>query len=180
MAKRQYDKNNDDKFNKKKQFPDYSVFGGANKGNFFRRWGPLVLLLVLFTIPWIVTLFSGGVNRTQVSYSFFVQQLENGNIESVVVRGDEIRGTLKQRTMSLSSEGNGGGTEVKQFTTYYPAKIDRSLVSQLRENGVITYTQPEKEGDFFTILLNILPFLFIFWIIFRLSKRMQSQGGGGL
>jgi cell division protease FtsH len=160
------------------QFDKLPGFSGGDNGNFFRKWGPLLLLLLLFTIPWIVTLFSGGVTRTQVSYSFFIQQLNEGNIESVLVRGEEIQGTLKENALTLSTEGDGGGTEVRRFTTFYPAKISSSLISDLQGGNVVVYTQPEREGDFFTVLLNILPFLFIFWIIFRLSKRMRAQGGG--
>lgn len=163
---------------KNNQFNNLPGFGGEGDNTFLRKWGPILLLLIMFSIPWIVTLFTGGIQQTQVSYSFFVQQLERGNIESVLIRGDEISGTLQQEAVTLSKEGEDKGTKVKQFTTYYPTRVSGDLVEKIRDQNIILYTQPEREGNFLTVLLNILPFLFIFWIILRLSKKMRSRGGG--
>ncbi len=169
---------NEEKNKKKSPYNNLPGFTGGNNGNFLRKWGPLLLLILMFSIPWMVTFFTGGVNRTQVSYSFFLQQLESGNVESVLVRGDEIQGTLINQARTPSLDGDGEGKQVKQITTYFPSKLNSEVLATIRQQNVILYTQPEKEGNFLTVLLNILPFLFIFWIIFRLSKRMRSQGGG--
>jgi cell division protease FtsH len=151
--------------------------GGGGKNN-LRRWLPLLILIALIALPWIFGWFSLGGGRTKVSYSFFLTQLEQNNVESVLIKGEEIQGTLKTETTSPAPGDSGGGEGVKQFTTYYPNKVGPDLLERLKDENLTIYTRPESEGGIGRILLNLLPMLILFYLIFSFARRMRNQGGG--
>lgn len=95
-----------------------------------------------------------------IPYSSFKQSLEQGQIQSVNIRGQNLTGQLA------------GG---QQFSTYAPYQ-DRLLIEQLDAKDVTYKVQPPDEGDgFFQHLLSwLLPMLILVgvWIFFL--RQMQS------
>jgi cell division protease FtsH len=105
---------------------------------------------------------SARPESTELSYSEFLEEVQNGNVKSVVIQGNEIRGEL---AVGL----------VPEFTTYAP-KHDR-LVDILQENGVeIRAEEPENNVWLAnTVHLVVTFILFVgIWIFFM----RQMQGGG--
>ncbi|MFP4408416.1 MAG: hypothetical protein ACLFPW_07845, partial [Spirochaetaceae bacterium] len=49
-------------------------------GPFMPRFGPLLLILLLFTLPWMGSLFGGFGRADVVPYSFFIEQLNEDNV----------------------------------------------------------------------------------------------------
>jgi cell division protease FtsH len=146
-------------------------------GNFLKRWGPLLLIVGVFAIPWLVTLFAGVGRANTVSYSQFKEELEAGNVQAVQIQGERIRGQFSSAVSVENAQGS-TGQSVTSFQTYFPSRVTDDFLSTLDSQGVSVFTQPESEGNFFTVLLNILPFLLMIWIFVRLSRRMRQQGGG--
>ncbi|MGH3764762.1 MAG: ATP-dependent metallopeptidase FtsH/Yme1/Tma family protein [Pseudonocardiaceae bacterium] len=55
------------------------------------------VLLALLAINWIVSgLLLGPAPRTPVSYTFFVSQVDAGNVKDITATGDQIEGTSKR------------------------------------------------------------------------------------
>ena len=149
----------------------------GGQGPRFSQYSPLLLILLLFALPWFATLF-GGMGRSEVvPYSFFLEQLSGNNVSTVEIRGEQITGVLNQET-SYSTDGS--STAVQQFRTYIPESVDDDYLRNLNDQGVQVVTRPSQDTNFLTVLLNFLPFLILIFIFYRFWKGMRQQGGGGM
>jgi len=127
----------------------------------FALWIVIALLLIM-----LFNLFSAGGpgrgNASPIEYSDFLSQVDDGRVESVEIRGQNITGTLD------------GGS---QFSTYAPD--DPGLVPLLKERGVKIGAAPEEEAvnPLLSVLISWFPALLIIgvWIFFM--RQMQSGGG---
>ncbi|WP_455381875.1 ATP-dependent metallopeptidase FtsH/Yme1/Tma family protein, partial [Salinispira pacifica] len=147
---------------------------GMGGGSFFRRWGPILLVVLLFALPWILPIFGGFGGANQISYSKFEQQVTAGNVKQVVIQGDHIQGTFKNPSNAYQNSKN--SSPPKSFETYIPSKASPTLMNELNGNNVDVYTKPQSNGGFFSVLLNILPFLLMIWIFYALYRRMRQRG----
>lgn len=144
-----------------------------------RRLGPRVLwlLLLLAMSVWLWGQFGGSVGGgAEISYSTFRNQIEQGNVASVTVQGDEIRGELKQETSLRNRDGE--TAEISTFNTYLPSFGDDELLSLLNQNSVQVETEPMAEFSLLPLLINLLPFLLLGVFVYYYFRRMQSQGQG--
>jgi cell division protease FtsH len=145
---------------------------GGGGGGLFGRISPLFLVLLLFIIPWVVTLFSSVGRQSQISYNQFLNELNNGNIRTVTISGEKIVGTF---------ESQSGGQGQKSFITYYPSKVSGDLIDTMKNQNIEILTRPSTGNrSFLSIILNLLPFILmigIFWMIF---KNMKARGGQNL
>ena len=124
-------------------------------------WAVIVLGLIL-----AVSLIGGGSgdqDASAIAYSDFIEEVEQGTVESVEIRGQELVGRLS----------NG-----EQFTTYAPE--DPGLVERLEEQGVTFNAQPEEQRSLLSaILINMLPMLLLIGIWIFFMRQMQSGAGRG-
>ncbi|MBO4904070.1 MAG: ATP-dependent zinc metalloprotease FtsH [Lachnospiraceae bacterium] len=128
----------------------------------------ILVSVVLFVIlSYMRTMFSSATNQ-KITYDAFIEKVEKGEVESVVISSDEITITPKgQENMYVP---------MKYFTI--PVNDD-SLPDRLLKAGV---KFEQKESDSSTMILSfvlsyILPIL-IFWVI--ISFFMRRMGGGGI
>ncbi|RUO56053.1 ATP-dependent zinc metalloprotease FtsH [Pseudidiomarina homiensis] len=121
----------------------------------------LVIAVVLMTV---FNSFSPGANNgSQVAYSQFVSQVNNGGVRKVDIDGRMI--TAQSRT---------GDT----FTTVMPVH-DPDLLNDLLENNVEVVGKPPEEPSILTsIFISWFPMLLLIgvWIFFM--RQMQGGGGG--
>ncbi|MGJ8671064.1 MAG: ATP-dependent zinc metalloprotease FtsH [Oceanococcus sp.] len=98
-----------------------------------------------------------------ISYSQFLEQVENGNIRSVSMEGQKIRG-----------ETAGG----MRFSTYSPETDNTAMIGTLLNNSVLIVGEPPKgQPLLLQILISSFPILLLIavWVYFM----RQMQGGGG-
>ena len=118
-----------------------------------------VLLIALFN------LFQGGSNRnpaSEMSYSDFLGQVENGNVRDVVIQGDKIKGVLRTgRTFELTSPAD-------------PKLVDRLIEKKV---GVRAEPKDKEMHPLLSIFVSWLPIILIIavWIFFM--RQMQSGTG---
>ena len=131
----------------------------------------LIKNLLVWTVIAVVlmSLFSGMGGRNTASeeynYSEFMQQVQTGQVESVVISGREITGSLKS-----------GQT----FMTFSPETDNSALVGELLNSKVkISGKAPEKQSFLAQIFIHWFPFLLLIgvWIFFM--RQMQGGAGGG-
>lgn len=151
---------------------------GNGFGSFQRSFGcspwMIWIILLLFLAPTFIRMYMGGNLRgTGISYTSFRAQLEAGNVEQVTVSAEEIRGQLIEPAMIVA---DGQTTEYTSFITYFPIFGDDELFSLLRQQNVEVITEPQSDFAFGTVLLSLLPFLFIVGIGYYLIRSMRSQG----
>ncbi len=153
------DKQNNQRENGQQQSP----FGNG------RRWLPFLIPL-LFLLPFLGGMF-GQSNQPNVSYTMFLNQVEEDNVSEVILSGDHIEGTFRR------SVNVGGNQQVRDFSTYVPSSGDPDLVDQLTGRGVDVYTRPARDDvSLIGVLVNLLPFLLLVWIGMAVFRNMRSQG----
>ena len=111
--------------------------------------------------------FGGENNPIGVSndfnYSKFLESVDAGEVDKVIIQGDKIRGRL--------SSGNG-------FEVVAPE--DPELINTLVNKGVeIEAKQIEGRGFFQSLLLNLLPLVLFIGVWIYLMRQMQGGGKGG-
>ena len=128
----------------------------------------IVVSVVLFVIlSYMRTMFTSATNQ-KITYDAFIEKVESGEVESVVIGNDEITIIPK------------GQENVYVPMKYYTIPVyDDSLPDRLLKAGV---KFEQKESDSSSMILSfvlsyILPIL-IFWLI--ISFFMRRMGGGGI
>jgi cell division protease FtsH len=134
-----------------------------------------VMILVSYGL-W--SLVGGGLDsRTQIPYSTFLDNVESGIVESVLINGNQIQGTLTQPA-EYTPEGAQEPVEYTQFTTYTLSFGDNELLPLLRENSVKITVQPQTGFSFINVLSIVLPFLLLLGLGYILLRQIRNQGGG--
>jgi cell division protease FtsH len=101
----------------------------------------------------------------QLPYSAFVTAVEQGEIRSATIQGQEV-----------IAERSAGGI----VTTYVPQGA--GLIAQLQQKGVVIKAEPPPQPSLLgSLLLSLLPFALMIGIVVWMSRNaMSKQGGGGL
>jgi len=85
-----------------------------------------LLLAMLLSWGLSLTLFQVEQVRTDVSYTYFKQQVAVGNVEWVSTQADTIRGTFREAVPYPPDAGT-RARSVKEFSTTVPAFADPGL-----------------------------------------------------
>lgn len=157
--------NNDQKKNKGLQGP-----GGKHQYTFY--W---IVLAALFGF-WLFSSQSGGLfgGPPTIDYSEFRNQITSGNVEKVLIQGEQVTGDLKEATRLKAAEND--TAHYKSFNTYLPSFGDDKLMSMLEENEVKVETRPKSDFNWWTVLLWGLPLIFLIIIGFQFFRQMRMQG----
>ncbi len=135
------------------------------------------ILLLLLAGYWFFYMGGGdgmlGMG-TKIDYSTFRTELEEGNVDQVTVRGDLIKGSFKKEISVPARQGD--TASIENFSTYLPSFGDDQLMSMLEEQNVEVETEPESDFSWWTILIWVLPFLFLLYIGYRMMSGMQRGG----
>ena len=127
-----------------------------------------IAILVVVIVLWN-TFHAGRVTRHPLTFTEFIERVEDGQVEEVTIRDREITGEFKE----------GGEFPVgDQFTTYAPDYPD--LAKELMTQGVVVKAERARENPFLQFLFAWAPFLLIIglWIFFM--RQMQSGGNKAL
>ena len=145
--------------------------GNNNKNKKHNQQTLLIIIVVsvaLFVmLSYMRTMFTSATNQ-KITYDAFIEKVEKGEVESVVISSDEI--TIMPK----------GQEKAYVPVKYYTIPVyDEGLPDRLLKAGV---KFEQKESDSSTMILSfvlsyILPIL-IFWLI--ISFFMRRMGGGGI
>jgi cell division protease FtsH len=158
--------------------PPPSRGGGPNEGSESTpdrprppRWVLLVLATLLFGMwMWRAEIESAG--PPSIDYSTFYAMVQDGKVESVVVKGQTVQGKFKAKEAIQ-------GKKLQEFETIAP-RDDAQLLPLLRDKGVKLRVASEDQPFALGLLLNFLPFLLIIGAFMWMSRRAQrSMLGGG-
>ena len=135
------------------------------RGNLLGRFTKNIVLYLLIIAAFVIAIdaFSGqSANKSELSYTGFIQQVQQKKVESVTITNDHgIKGKLKN------------GTE---FNSYAPS--DETLIKTLQDNGVeITAAPPEQPAWWMSLLGSAIPIIILVVLFFFIMQ--QTQGGGG-
>jgi cell division protease FtsH len=121
----------------------------------------VIIALLIFALFNLFQSSNQHMDQSSVPFSTFIEDVEKGNVQDVVIQDRTITGTYRDGT---------------KFHSYSPD--DPNLISTLRDQGVkITAVPQDDSVSFFSILISWFPMLLLIgvWIFFM----RQMQGGGG-
>ncbi|MEM9716628.1 MAG: ATP-dependent metallopeptidase FtsH/Yme1/Tma family protein, partial [Pseudomonadota bacterium] len=99
---------------------------------------------------------------TTVTYSEFLDRVEDGSVQSVRIDGERVTVTAVDGSV---------------FRTVQPA--DAQLVDRMLEAGVDVEAQPQEQGLLMSLISIFGPFLLLMALLFFMMNRMQGGGRGG-
>src|SRR6266536_2600213 len=120
-------------------------------------WMVIGLIVIL-----LFTVFQGAQQggQEQPNFSEFLKAIEQGRVDSIVIRGNLVSYTLKD-----------SATTQRTYIVDYP-----DMIKQLRDRGVRIAVKPPDSNPWYAIFLQWVPMLLFIgvWIFFM----RQMQGGG--
>ena len=149
------------------------------------------------TPPWLWLLLLAGFalifyqfrppNETSVSYTWFLEQVNDGNIKTLALQGTEVHGELIKKDKYLPPSGS-PPVNVEKFYTYFPSEssIDTVLtkVRQVADKKKIepprVDTSPANTANGLVWLTLLLPTFLIVGLIYFMMRRARDQFDGGI
>ena len=132
------------------------------------QWNLWYLMLAVLAILLIQDAWQSYRDTEPFSYSEFLQQLEGGNVKSVVVYPDRLQGEL----VSPTPDGR---------SRFYTLRVEPDFAQQLQRRGV--QVSGGVQSTFLRDVLSwVVPALIFFGIWMFLVRRVTEKGGlgGGL
>ena len=136
-------------------------------------------LLGLLLVNWLVVFLTGPKEeaRAELPYTFFRQQVEEGNVAEVTARGEEIEGEFERRVRVPGDQAE----RVERFETRRPDWPDDNLLELLEANDVVVTAEPPRGRPFLlTLLLSFGPTLLFVALLLLVFRRVGAAAGGGL
>jgi cell division protease FtsH len=100
----------------------------------------------------------------EISYSTFLSEIRNGRIESVVLQGDTIIGTRKDKST---------------FELYNPETDNTALIGTLAKSDVAIIGRAPKQPNFLAqLILQLAPALLLILVFAWMLRQMQGGGNG--
>src|SRR6478736_467349 len=129
-------------------------------------WGMVVLVsAILFQV---MRQKAGGIQ--EFAYTAFQAQLDAGNIQNVVfIDGTRIEGEFKAPVR------RDDGVTARGFTVLLPIKDSEAFLARL-ELAKVPIKAKADTGGIGVIILNTLPWLVMFGLMFFLIRQLQSGG----
>ncbi len=104
----------------------------------------------------------------QLTYSDFLQEVENSNVRTVDIEGSAVVGEYKSK-----------GGEFNKFRTTIPE--DESLIPLLRKHSVdIKVVDSANQSSYALVFLNALPILLFLGLWFLFWRQVQMGAGKGM
>ena len=139
-------------------------FGFSGEGNKKNR---IALIFFVFLIVMFATsIFSSANSGVEVSYTTFYEQLESGNMKSVVIKNSNI--IEFQLIDNISVQGS---TKYKTQIPYF----DDNLLNKLKDNNVVV-VGADADVSILTILLQLVPWILIIGFYYMIIKQTSSGG----
>jgi len=125
----------------------------------------ILWIIIAAVLMAIFNNFEQTAVQERVSYSAFINDVERGQVQKVVIAGYTIEG---ERTNN------------SKFVTERPYGVDTNLADVLKDNNVsIEGKSPEQESVWTQLLVASFPILIIIAVFMFFMRQMQGGGGGG-
>jgi cell division protease FtsH len=164
------DKKRKDKDPQKKWIPPVGGPGGQKPSRSMALW---VMVVILFFLAYLM-FNSAREKEWPINYSQFITEVGSGNLESVKIKGLEVRGKLLSPIIIPTG---GEGTSITSFKVVLPAE-DKDLPQKIWDQNPEVKIEGEFPGSSIWVkaLATALPLiaLLVLWVI--LMRQMQSGG----
>jgi cell division protease FtsH len=134
------------------------------------------VLLGLLIVNWILTSVLMSAARPAVPYTFFLHQVNAGNVQQVNATGNTIQGTFRHQ---VRYPPGANARPVQQFTTERPAFASDNLFQRLQATGVTVTASPQGTPLWEQLLLWFGPALLLGGLLALYWRRAGAGGLGG-
>jgi cell division protease FtsH len=142
-------------------------------GRYLKYFKGLSFYIVIFVIVLLVlTIFTSSSKSPELSYTEMISHLENSNIQSVVLKGNEA-------TVELINANKGAKT--KTYVVYISSvdTFTQMMTDAYKEGQVKDYrSEPPPTAPWWVAILPTIGLIVVF-VLFWVFFLQQSQGGGG-
>ena len=116
-----------------------------------------------------------GTTNQEITYNKFMEMLDNGEVDSVVIESNQYVITPKEQPYGFSS------LKGMKFTYYTGVVNDPKLSEKLLDAGVDFKKEiPDMSSELlYSVLSFVLPLILI-WVIMGFAMRRMGGGGGGV
>lgn len=136
-------------------------------GNFFKSL--FIWVLIGLALMVIFNKFNDQAEASYtIAYSQFINELENGQIKSLVIE----KGQQQNQWIKGERKDN------SKFMTYAP--FDPQLVNDLIKNKVIFSAKPQEESILMSIFISWFPMLLLIAVWIYFMRGAGGKGGGGI
>lgn len=135
------------------------------------------MIIGLFALNWIITdSLLSGASPIHVPYTTFVEQLDAGNVQSVVSTDETIKGTFA----SAIPDPTDSSVKATSFVTERPAFAQDNLLQELIDKNVIVNAEPANQQTplWEELLFGFGPTLLLIWIFYSFFRRSADSLGG--
>jgi len=116
----------------------------------------LLSVIIVLVVLAVISRYVPAVGQpAEISYSTFLDDVKANRVDSVILQGDMLYGTLKDK---------------EQFKTHKPETKDGTLIGTLEKAGVSTQRRPPKQPNFLARLLLLLAPLLLILVFVRRSS----------
>jgi cell division protease FtsH len=125
----------------------------------------LIWIVVVGATLFLFSRFMPPANAPEaVRYSHFLDEVADGQVDSVVLQGEQIIGTRKDKT---------------QFQSFNPESDNSALIGELRRSKVAFEGRAPKEPSLITqFLIQLSPALLLILVFVYMLRQMQGAAGG--
>ncbi|WP_250002837.1 ATP-dependent zinc metalloprotease FtsH [Actinoplanes sp. M2I2] len=139
------------------------------------------MLVVLLALNWIISsFFLAPPERSPVSYTFFLSQVQGNNVAEITSTADTIEGQFKKE-VAYTPTGDTKSEQVERFTTQRPSFADDDLFSSLQADNVpVNANPPDAPAPIWQqLLIGFGPTILLVALFIWISRRMAGAAGGG-
>lgn len=147
-------------------------------------WQMVIVLGAILMVNYVLTTLTPQTQEpvVDVSYSRFKTELAADNIAAITFEGNNVVGSLRERTILDHVEGTEEVKSFLRFRTTMPPVTDTRLLDDLEQRKVDVTVRPEsKPSPWATAMIYMLPWLLIvgvWWFVIKGMRTRQGPGGG--
>lgn len=147
--------------------------GGQNQGGGFfgggkRKNTVALVLFALLIVVFLFSMFSTSSGATEVSYSTFLQYLDNGMISTAVIKNEQtIEFTISGSVSSASATSVKGVARIP----YY----DSDLLSRLEDHNV-NVMGADADVSILSLVIQLVPWIIFIFLTITLLKQARGNG----
>lgn len=174
-----------------KQTPKKAPNTPEGDGEGARRGGNPVMIAVVIAALAAMLFLNRTEPRSEITVSYFQEQLEKGNVEKVRIGDLEVTGSFKIRPDKPVAKDADVEKDAKPeqllkkfvFTRPGGEEYANALAGELKAKGIEDYAflKPDSTAAFLQILLMLALPLGILFLVFTMIRRSRNEmmGGGG-
>ncbi|MFW6139795.1 MAG: ATP-dependent zinc metalloprotease FtsH [Acidobacteriota bacterium] len=136
------------------------------------RWGLLLWIAVFVALAYFFFQTVSSNPRVEIPYSTFKQQVRDGNISELKIKGQKITGIFQK---SYQPPGQEDEIQYDLFSTVKPNLEDPALMDLLDKHNVTVRAETTGGNWWSTLLILGLPWILIIGYMVYVRKKAQNQ-----